>query len=199
MPANSIEEMADVTMAIHFLGQTSGRRTAVLGIGGGIGVAVADSCARAGLELPALSPELLTKLRKIIPPAGTMIRNPIDAVIAFTDLPVMGQILELLAESGEIDNFIISLPLDWLSDKGEGSHVEVLANFLSQEARKYTHGRPLVTIWRQYEPDPKVKRWIPILQQILLSAGVPVYEGLSRAVTALAKLAAHSAYRRANP
>ena len=50
-----------------------------------------------------------------------MIRNPIDAVIAFLKLPVLGEVLKLLSESGEIDNFIVSIPFDWLHDKGEGA------------------------------------------------------------------------------
>ena len=192
VPADSLEEMADVTAAFHYLGKTPGKRTTVLGIGGGIGVAVADSCARAGLELPPLSPELIKNLRKIIPPAGTMIRNPIDAAIAFMQLPRMGEVLELVAESGEIDNFIISVPLDWLCDKeAGGTYVETVANYIAQEGRKHTHGKPLVVVWRQYQPAQEIRKWVPVLKRILLSASIPVYEGLPRAVSALSKLAAH--------
>ncbi|RPH86675.1 MAG: hypothetical protein EHM66_03920, partial [Deltaproteobacteria bacterium] len=70
----SLEEMADVTQAFHRLGKVRGRRIAVLGFGGGNGVSVADDCARANLALPALSEQLTRKLRKLIPPAGAMIR-----------------------------------------------------------------------------------------------------------------------------
>lgn len=196
----SLEEMADVTLALHHLGSTPGKRTTVLGIGGGIGVAVADSCGRAGLDLPALSPQLIQNLRKVIPPAGTMIRNPIDAVVAFLDLPIMGEVLEMLAESGEIDNFIISLPLDWLfNNKPGGTYIETLASYFAKEGRKHTHGKPLVVVWRQYQPSADIQKWIPVLHQILMSAGVPVYEGLPRAVLALAKLAEYQAFRRDLP
>ena len=196
----SLEEMADVTLAFHHLGTTPGKRTAVLGIGGGIGVAVADSCGRAGLDLPALSPGLIQKLRKVIPPAGTMIRNPIDAVIAFLDLPIMGEILEMLSESGEIDNFIISVPFDWLfSNKPGGTYIETVASYFAKEGRKHTHGKPLAVVWRQYLPSADIQKWIPVLVEILMSAGIPVYEGLPRAVFALAKLAEYQAFRRDNP
>ena len=66
VPVGSLEEMAEVTTALHHLAEVRGRRTTVIGFGGGIGVGIADSCARTGLELsPALSPELTKELRKI--------------------------------------------------------------------------------------------------------------------------------------
>jgi len=199
VPVDSLEEMADVTLAFHHLGTTPGRRATVLGIGGGIGVSVADSCARAGLELPALSGDTIKKLRSYIPPAGTMIRNPIDAVVAFMNLDIMGYVLKLLAASGEIDNFIISLPLDWLFGAEDGgAYIEKIAVYLAGEGRKCIGGKPLVVVWRQYQPNPEIRKWVAVMENILLAAGIPVYEGLPRAVTALAKLAEYCEYQAKN-
>lgn len=192
VPVQSLEEMAEMVMAFNYLGKVEGPRTAVLGFGGGIGVYVADTCARAGLELPPLSPELTREMRKLIPPAGAMIRNPVDAVIAFLNFPLFGQVLELLAESGEIDNFIISVPFDWLYDKEEeGRYIPQVASWIAEEARGHIGGKPLVVAWRQYEPSERIRKWIPVLENILLKSGIPVYEGLPRAVSSLAKLAAY--------
>lgn len=193
VPVGSLEEMAEVTTALHHLAEVRGRRTTVIGFGGGIGVHVADSCARTGLELPALSPELTKELRKLIPPAGTMIRNPIDAVIAFLKLPVLGEVLKLLSESGEIDNFIVSIPFDWLHDKGEGAgrHIERVASYLASEGKKRAGDKPLMAVWRQYQPSAEIRKWVPVLENILRSAGIPVYEGLPKAVNALSKVAGY--------
>ncbi len=194
---DSLEEMAEVTLAFHHLGKIESRRTAVIGFGGGIGVYVADSCARAGVELPPLSPELERKLRKLIPPAGAMIRNPIDAVIAFINLPLLGEVLQLLSDSGEIDNFVISVPFDWLFDKeDDGCYIEKVANYLANEGKKAIGGKPLMAVWRQYEPSPAIRKWIPVLEKILMTAGIPVYEGLPRAVSALSKLAGYCEHQR---
>lgn len=195
IPVDSIEEMADVTLAVHHIGAAAlGRKTTVLGIGGGNGVTVADSCARAGLELPAFTPELVSKLRKTIGIDGSMIRNPIDSVIAFASLPVMGETLELLAQSGDIDNFIISMSLDWLTLKKEksGTYAETIASYLAEEGRKHTHGKPLIVVLRQYQPDPAIKECIPLVEKILLSSGIPVYKSLPQAVSALSKLIAYN-------
>ena len=192
---DSLEDMGDVALAFHHLGTTPGRRTTVFGFGGGIGVSVADSCARMGLELPALSAELTRELRKLVPPAGAMIRNPIDAVVAFLDLDLMGAILDILAKSGEIDNFIFSMPFDWLYDR-DGSHIERVAAYLAGEGRHHTHGKPLVVVWRQYQPSPEIRRWVQVVEKTLLPVGIPVYAGLTRAVRALSKLAEYSEFHR---
>ena len=195
----SLEEMGDVVLAFHHLGKTPGRKTTVIGFGGGIGVSVADSCSKSSLELPPLSTELIQKLRKLIPPAGAMIRNPIDAVIAFIHLPYLGEILNFVAQSGEIDNFIISVPFDWLFDKAAGgSYIETVAAYLATEGRKYTQGKPLMVVWRQYQPSPEIREWVPVFERILMQAGIPVYEGLPRAVSALSKLAEYSAFQKEN-
>ena len=195
----SLEEMGDVTLAFHHLGKTTGSKTTILGFGGGIGVSAADSCSKARLELPPFSAELTKKLRKLIPPAGAMIRNPIDAAITFIHLPFLGEVLNLLAESGEIDNFIISVPFDWLFKKEPGgAYIETVGAYLAKEGRKHTQGKPLVVGWRQYHPSPEIRKWVTVFEHILLSAGIPVYEGLPRAVSALAKLSEHSSFQKDN-
>ncbi|HNV57573.1 MAG TPA: acetate--CoA ligase family protein, partial [Smithellaceae bacterium] len=156
----SLEEMADVTQAFHRLRKVRGKRVAVLGFGGGNGVSVADDCAKAGLELPVLSDGLIRKLRKHVPPAGSMIRNPIDAAIAFVYLPLMGEVLDVVARSGEIDHFIVSVPFDWLyKQEPDGAYIETLATYLATEAGKYAGGKPMLVAWRQYEASPKIRRW----------------------------------------
>jgi len=192
----SLEEMADVTLAFHHLGKTRGRKTTVLGFGGGAGVSVADNCAKTGLALPTFSPGLINELRKLIPPAGAMIRNPIDAAVAFVNFNIMGDVLQLLGKTDEIDNIIVSVPLDWLfnEEKG-GGYIEKVALYLAGEGRKRAGGKPMVAVWRQYEPRQEIQRWVPVLKNIFLSAGIPVYEGVPRAVNALAKLTAYHAFQ----
>lgn len=192
----SIEEMADVTLAFHHLGKTRGRKTTVLGFGGGAGVSVADNCAKTGLLLPAFSPSLIKKLRKLIPPAGAMIRNPIDAAVAFFNFNIMGDVLQLLAETDEIDNIIVSVPLDWLFNKEEGGgYIEKVALYLAGEGKKRASGKPMMVVWRQYQPLQGIQRCVPILENILLTAGIPVYQGVHRAVNALSKLTAYHAFQ----
>jgi hypothetical protein len=108
-------------------------------------------------------------------------------------------VLDLVAQSGEIDNFIISVPFDWLFNKlPGGAYLESVASYLATEGQKRTHGKPMMVVWRQYQPSAEIRRWIPIFERILMSAGIPVYEGLPKAVSSLAKIAKYYEYQRDN-
>jgi hypothetical protein len=117
-----------------------------------------------------------------------MIRNPIDAAVAFYNLNLMGDVLQLLAETDEIDNIIVSVPFDWLYGVEEGgAYIEKVALYLAGEGRKRAGSKPMMVVWRQYEPRQEIRRWVPVMEKILLAAGIPIYEGVPRAVNALAK------------
>lgn len=188
VPAETLEEMADVVSALHRLPPCKGRGVTILGTGGGIGVAAADSCAKAGLEMPALQPAAMEKLRTYIPPAGNMIRNPIDAHIVLMKLELLGPTLQLLAAESYLNMFVISLHLDWMYGLEKGKHIERVGRYIVDEARRHTNGKPLVVVWRQYQPNEGIMQARLRLEEILLEGGVPVYEGLDRAVKALAKV-----------
>jgi len=188
---DSLEEMADVTLIFHHIRETSGNKIALLAMGGGVSVAVSDSCAAVGLDLPALSEQTLKRMRILIQPAGNSIRNPIDALPAFMDLNIMGQIVGLLASSKEIDNIIVFIYVDLLFG---GNQIEKIAVFLAQEGRKRANGKPLIVAYRQYRPHPEIRKCSVIMEDILLAGGIPVYKGLRRAVVALSKFTEYHAF-----
>ncbi len=195
VPVESLEEMAEVAAALHYLPPSRGRGVAILGTGGGIGVAAADSCAKAGLTMPALRPELMDQLRGFIPPAGNMIRNPIDAHIILLELDLLGPTLQLLAAESYLDMFVISLHVDWLHGMDGGAHAKKIGRYIAQKARQHLNGKPLAVVWRQYEPTDEIHQTRIRLEAQLRSAGIPVYEGLDRAVNALAKMAGYHAFQ----
>ena len=187
----SLQEMADVALAFLHLSPPQGRRVAIIGTGGGVGVAAADACASAGLEVPTLSTETLKELRGFISPAGTSIRNPLDADVFLGEISLLERALEAVSVDPLIDMLIISLHLDWLYDIAQGDHIAKLATYLATSARTHVHDKPYVVSWMTYRGDPDLDRARAMLQQELIGAGVPVYEGIPRAATALAKLAEH--------
>jgi acyl-CoA synthetase (NDP forming) len=191
----SLEEMADVTMALSCLPPFRGTGAAILGTGGGVGVAAADSCARAGLLLPALPEDLMQRLRAYIPPAGNMIRNPVDAHVIMLDLNLLGPTLELLAGQSDLHMFILSLHLDWLVGMDKGRHVEKIGAYIAGEARRFTGDKPLVVVYRQYQPGQEIQKVRIGLERMLIEARVPVFEGLDRAVRALSKASAYHRFQ----
>ena len=191
----SLEEMAEVITALHHLPPIQGRGVAILGTGGGVGVAAADSCAKVGLDMPGLSADLMARLREFIPPAGNMIRNPIDAHIILMNLKLLGPTLQLLAAQSYLNMFVISLHLDWIFGLEEGKQIERIGDYLAEEARAYTNGKPVVVVWRQYQPNSAMRQSRLKLEKRLLAAGVPIYEGLDRALSALSKVVGYHSFR----
>ena len=61
-----------------------GRNLCAVGNGGGGSVLATDEFERAGFRLPGIPPEVRDNIRRLVPPAGSMQRNPIDAA------PLMG-------------------------------------------------------------------------------------------------------------
>jgi len=76
---NSIEEMADMLMALLRVKPPRGFNACVVGVGGGASVLASDELEKAGLKLPPIPVSIQEKMQQIIPPAGGMLRNPIDA------------------------------------------------------------------------------------------------------------------------
>jgi acyl-CoA synthetase (NDP forming) len=190
----SLEQMADVALGFARLPLPKGRRVAVIGTGGGIGVAAADDLSQAGLEMPPLTKAAMGQLREFIPPAGTMIKNPIDAHNLFLDLNLLGRTLSMLADEGRTDMFVISIHLDWFSGFAGKDHVNKIAAYIAESAQIHTGGRPLLVVWRQYQPNAQLKKSRQRFLEILQKGSVPAYEGLPRAAAVLAKLAQYSEF-----
>lgn len=72
------EEMIDLLVTFRFFQLPHGRRVAVVGLGGGASVRASDECESGGLSLPPAPEELVAELKRFIPVAGSMLRNPID-------------------------------------------------------------------------------------------------------------------------
>ncbi|MFO7568694.1 MAG: acetate--CoA ligase family protein, partial [Smithellaceae bacterium] len=140
----SLEELAETACAFEQLGKIKGRGVAVIGTGGGVGVAAADACSHEGLNLAPFHEKLMSDLREFIPPAGNMIRNPLDAHLILVEPDLLGKTLDMLAAQPYLDMFIISLHMDWLFSRGQGEATRRIAHYIADEARAHLAGKPLV-------------------------------------------------------
>jgi acyl-CoA synthetase (NDP forming) len=111
LQAESMEELLDLTVALTTQARrVRGRRTILIGIGGGFSVLSADAIARAGLDLPELPQHTQDALHEHVPAAGNSVRNPVDAT--FIDGPrqrVHDAALEILAEAPGFDAVIAAV------------------------------------------------------------------------------------------
>ncbi len=72
-------DLLDLAAAFASLPLPQGNRIAIMTLGGGWGVVTADLCSRFGLAVPALSPALVDRIDRILPPYWSR-ANPIDLV-----------------------------------------------------------------------------------------------------------------------
>lgn len=189
--AESVQDMAHTIHTLQRLPRPAGHRVAVLGTGGGSSVAAADACSRAGLDLPTLSPEARAELRKIIPAAGNIITNPIDAHDVMTDPSLMPTVLNVLSSQRYIDMVVVYFHVDWMYDAGP-DRVSALSTFLARSARGHMNGKPLVAAWRSYRSGPEYDKVIREMSDVLVGGGIPLYPDMDSTSRALARLADYS-------
>lgn len=79
LQVNETSELLDLAAAFESLPLPEGNRAAIMTLGGGWGVVAADQCAHYGLQVPVLTPEVIERIDRILPPFWSR-TNPIDMV-----------------------------------------------------------------------------------------------------------------------
>ncbi len=74
---NSVEETADMLVALLRMRPPRGTSTCLVGNGGGPTVLSTDECERAGFRIAPMPEEIRQRLLRFVPAAGTMVRNPL--------------------------------------------------------------------------------------------------------------------------
>ena len=87
-------ELLDLGAAFSSLPLPKGNRAAIMTLGGGWGVVTADLCARFGLDVIELSPDIIEAIDHILPPYWSR-SNPID-LVGERDPAIPRAVLELL-------------------------------------------------------------------------------------------------------
>lgn len=102
--AKNPTELIDFSVAFEHLPLPKGNKVGILTLGGGWGVIASDECNERGFELPNLPESVIAVLDKGLPSYWSR-QNPIDLVGTF-DARLYGNIINLLAESGEFDSIL---------------------------------------------------------------------------------------------
>ena len=192
---NSLEGLIDTILIFQHLSSSCGRRVAVMGTGGGTGVAAADACERAGLLVPVFNTKTLEQLRTLVPPIGASIQNPIDLGNPWTSPSTYRRIIKIASSDPQIDALIIvmwHLPLFYarreLLWKSFQQIVEVPIT-IGKRQRK-----PIVTVLcatpTEFEMLEVEGEWRRIKDRYL-AAGISVYPTVERAAKALTNFIAY--------
>jgi acetyl coenzyme A synthetase (ADP forming)-like protein len=102
---DTLSELFDVAKLLAAQPAPRGRRVAIVTNAGGPGILCADACEASGLQVPAFSEQLRSRLARVLP-AEAASGNPVD-LLAAAPPERYQQAIELVAASGEVDAVIV--------------------------------------------------------------------------------------------
>jgi len=197
--AQCITELFDFCWGLGSLPEPKGPRVVIQTHSGGPGAAAADSCGRAGLELPALSEETIEKLSPFVPPTGS-VSNPVDLTFTKNPLHFFSEIPGILIEEEKADILLIYLltapqvirraltnmgvseeQIDRQCEKLIADQAKSLARLLE------TRDKPLVGYTFRHLDDPSIR--------FIMDQGIPVFQGPERAARTIRALVQYARQR----
>lgn len=197
--AQCITELFDFCWGLGSLPEPRGPRVVIQTHSGGPGAAAADSCGRAGLELPALSKETIEKLSQYVPATGS-VNNPVDLTFTKNPLHFFYEIPEILIEEEKADILLIYLltapqvikraltnmgvsegEIDRQCEKLFVNQAKSLARFLE------TNDKPLIGYTFRHIDDPSIRS--------IMDQGIPVFQGPERAARTIKALMQYTRMR----
>ena len=190
--AQTITELFDYALALGTLPRPRGNRLIIQTHSGGPGATAADSCGRAGLELPPLSPETVEKLRPVIPQTAST-ANPVDLTFSNNPQDYFDKIPGILLQEKNADMLLVYFLSPAISIERTLRDTGVPAESIPEEAKKMisrhaaaffrlaqTQGKPIVGYTYRSLQEQMVRE--------VLDLGVPLYPEPERAARAIAAL-----------
>jgi len=177
----SLEEFADVLVTLRFMSAPGGRRVALIGGGGGSSVLIADEFERKGLEVPPLSQEIRDRIREFTPPAGNILRNPIDYSQNMTEPEKLLKTVRIVSQWKEIDFLILFLDLAWVPLSVMDLVYEIIDGMLAESG---TAVKPIAIVVQLDISPEQVQKVYPFVQKCA-SSELPIYYSFASAANAI--------------
>jgi acyl-CoA synthetase (NDP forming) len=202
----SMTEMADACQAFTLLPGRAYRNIAVLGGGGALGVAAADSAETYGLSIPPFDGALAARIDALLPKPGSSPGNPVDVANPFVPPKTLKEIMRLAASDPRIDLQIFNSLIH---------HYKNMARITGQPVKKVTPyleladdiqavmaetGKPIVVIL--FNPKSgmdhlDVVEMFADARSAFVRRGIPVFNTLSDGLRAIGQLNAYYERKRA--
>ncbi len=199
---NTLDQFIDALLAFQVLTprpQSPLRDVVLFGNGGGTSVLASDAFARQGLRLTRFGAEVQTAMAELKVPAGSSLANPIDVPAG-----------SLRAEDGRIGERILANLYDLAAPDAVVMHLNMpvitaypgfdllgrlMEAAVQQRARHLGAGHFVLVLRSDGEPEIEARR--QAYRERAIAAGIPVFDEIPAAAGALAALAAHEAWCRA--
>ena len=197
--AETLDEFVDTLLAFQALtprAQHPTRRVVLFGNGGGASVLATDYFARIGLDVIPFGEATFAALAALRLPPGTSITNPVDCPVGTLqqeDGRVAEKILDLICGLGQPEALVMHLNLSAFVGR---SKPEVLDNLVQAALRVQKHypGRSHFVLVLRSDGEPALEERKRAFRAGAAALGIPVYDEISNAGSALAALAYHERF-----
>lgn len=176
--AERVSELFDLARAFATQPLPKGPNLAVVTNAGGPGILAADAAERSRLIMASLSPSTLDKLKAFLP-AYASLYNPID-IIGDADAERFRKTLAAVAADEHVHSLLVVLAPTATAD------VEAIARAVARIAKE--SGKPVFGCFMG-------SQGVAVGQQILMDAGVPVYQFPEPAIASIEALARYAEWR----
>jgi len=184
--AYSIEECVDIAVALLLMKPPCSRRTAVIGYGGGATVRAADECSKAGLVLPPIPDEIRSQLKKFIPVAGNIFKNPVDMGGVMSNAVKCGDAIKLVAGWAGVDLLVLHMGVELSGyDLVKGNLLQPMGEAFIGAAHEID--KPAVLAVHATYSAASYQGYVTV-QQMCHEVGLPCYPSIQRAASAVDKL-----------
>ena len=193
-----LDEMMDTLMGLVYI-QSRGKKIALVGGGGAIGVFTSDLAYQWGLEMPVFSQRTQEKLREYFPTPGNSMKNPLDTGTPALPLDTLKGCVKEILEAEPVDVMVLILlthPLETVASTflemygmappPAGYYVESLFDALL--GLKEQSGKDLILVFenRAYRlEDMEADAAWRLLRKKYQQAGIPVFANAERALRAV--------------
>lgn len=193
IPADDLDELEDILVTLYHAPRLEGKRVGLINFGGGFCVQAADEFEKAGLEVPALSSETISRLREFIPPVGTSVRNPLDVPPGVIwRASRLHRTISILAESPEIDFILVRM---FIPASSHRKFPYLFEEQLEGVLRSNKLAKPLGVVFRFTGTLESAEMAVKLLAACS-EAGILVYPSMGRAARAFSRVIAYNEKRR---
>jgi len=180
---DDMDEMIDLAMLFTYIVPLTRANTAIIGVGGGANVMVAEFWSRAGLAVPRFPLDIREKLKAIfISEAGFSLRNPTD-IVPLVREPILTRTINTVTGWENIDYVLIHFAI--------GITTEPVRTYMKQdmetlvELPESVRRRVMVLIYEAISPDDRYLAGE--LENICHRVGLPVFHSAAGAALALSR------------
>jgi len=197
VPVSSLDEVIDMAMAFKYLKPAIGKRTLLMGGGGGNSVALADICGREGLEVPPVAEFTRQELNQFIRLAGNSTRNPLDIWSTQEDPVAFKKAFDLTLADPNIDAAILEKQL-FGDDNADPEHMErhrKADEFTIEYLNHNGSGKPIVVAVTSMANIEGAATYRARLWTKLARAGIPAYPTTVAAARTLSRFIGYHQWR----